>query len=85
MEAVLVLVMWLKLLVSIEHLIVGVSFIMSSGAGADFVMMGGMLAGHDQSGENSILLVVENLILNPNAWYISTNIVMCRYPNACVH
>ena len=24
---------------------------MSSGAGADFVMMGGMLAGHDQSGE----------------------------------
>lgn len=26
-------------------------FIMSSGAGADFVMMGGMLAGHDQSGE----------------------------------
>jgi len=24
----------------------------SSGAGADFVMMGGMLAGHDQSGEN---------------------------------
>jgi len=25
---------------------------MSSGAGADFVMMGGMLAGHDQSGED---------------------------------
>ena len=24
---------------------------MSSGAGADFVMMGGMLAGHDQSGK----------------------------------
>ena len=25
--------------------------LMLSGAGADFVMMGGMLAGHDQSGE----------------------------------
>jgi len=51
MEVVLVLVMWLKLLVSVEYLIVVVSFITSSGAGADFVMMGGMLAGHDQSGE----------------------------------
>ena len=28
---------------------------MSSGAGADFVMMGGMLAGHDQSGEHHTL------------------------------
>lgn len=29
-----------------------VVIVMSSGAGADFVMMGGMLAGHDQSGES---------------------------------